>query len=390
MHARLLIPLLLPLSALAQTPVAPVAWWLATVDSATDQIVLRWQPSPDEATLGYHICTGDPCLDYDTVFGHYDTSYICLDHSPLERHFYRLHVFDTTYNVSELTPAFGNIVLTAEVPECASTVTADWTPYTGIPSGRVLYTLQTLREPFDTAFADRYSTLDSTQLHHSFDIADAVTRLRLRIRATGNDGFVSLSNTVTVERRTIDTASVVDISDIVYDTLQVAVRLTLQVDTAFDYTLYRSIDGAPWRPLTTFRPTDTTLRYTDNTINVYDSLHCYQLEVFDACGLNPRYSPTSCVVVPDPPAPAIAIPNIIVAGDDRNGTFLPRIQGLSGTLYQLSIYNRMGLLVYYTEDPTAGWTPPAAMPQGVYTYFLRCQYNTNDIKTYAGTVTLIR
>ena len=95
-------------------------------------------------------------------------------------------------------------------------------------------------------------------------------------------------------------------------------------------------------------------------------------------------------MVPEPPHPAIAIPNVIIAGDDVNGTFLPKIQGLKGDLYELYIYNRTGQLVYQTTDQEAGWTPPASAPQGAYAYLLRCRYNTNDIKTYSGTVTVIK
>lgn len=382
---------LMPLCPLqAQTPVAPVPFWVASVDSGTQQIVLRWRPSADSAAMGYHICTGNPCLDYHNVYGRLDTSFTCVDHSPLERHTYRLHVFDSAHNVSELTPAFGNIVLRADVPECESTVSTEWTPYAGIPGGVPRYTLQVQLEPGDTAFCDRYFTYDSSQLSHTFSITDAVTRIRMRVRVTADDGFESLSNMVEVVRRTIDSASVVDISAIAYDSLQTAIKLTLAVDTAFSYTLYRSIDGTPWRPLATFRPTTATLVYTDNTINPYDSLHCYQLEVYDACGLNPHYSSTACVVVPDPPPPSIAIANIIVAGSEADGLFRPKITGLMGDIYELTIYNRQGLRVYHTTDPTAGWRPDADMPQEAYTYFLRCRYNTGDIKTYAGTVTLIK
>ena len=374
----------------AQEPVAPVTDWLATVDSATQQIVLRWRPSADSATMGYHICTGNPCLDYDTVFGRLDTSYICLDHSPLEQHTYRLHVFDTTYNVSELTPFFGNVVLEADVPECETTVSTRWTIYPGIPSGRPFYTLQVLLEPFDTEFVNYYNTGDSTQLEYTFDMSEAVTRAWLRVKIYGNDGFLSYSNTVKVERLTIDTASVVEISDIVYDSINTAVDFAFEVDTAFGYSLYRSIDGSPWRLVGSFLPQESPYTYHDTTINPYDSLHCYQLEVMDACGMNPHYSNTACVVVPDPPKPAIAIPNIIVVGSDENGTFLPKIRGLKGDLYELYIYNRMGLLVFHTDNQDLGWTPTASTPQGAYTYLLRCRYNTNDIKTYAGTVVVIR
>lgn len=397
MRLRMFILMLLPLTALGQAPVAPVTGWLATVDSATQQIVLRWNVSADSAVVGYHICTGSSdtgCFDYDTVLGRFDTSYICVDHSPLERHHYRLHAFDSANNVSELTPFFGNVVLTAEVPACGTSISAHWNPYEGYWPDSVLGQpnsyIQTLMEPFDTAFIIRQGYTNSVTGEWSDEISEAVTRIWLRVMLLSNRGFRAYSNIVMVERQTVDTALVVNISEIAYDSIHTVIDLTLEVDTGFEYTLYRSIDGSPWRNMETFHPHQSPFHYSDRTINPYDSLHCYQLEVFDACGLNPRYSTTAWVVVPDPPKPAIAIPNIIVAGDDRNGTFLPKIRGLKGDLYELYIYNRMGLLVYHTTDQDAGWMPPESTPQGAYTYFLRCRYNTNDIKTYAGTVTLIK
>ena len=71
----LLFALFMPLATLrAQDAVMPITGWMATVDEATQQIVLTWHPSADPHAMGYHICTGSPCLDYDTVFNRYDTS----------------------------------------------------------------------------------------------------------------------------------------------------------------------------------------------------------------------------------------------------------------------------------------------------------------------------
>lgn len=386
MRRSLLILLLLPLAAAAQEPVAPVSGWRATVDSATQQIVLSWHPSADSTAMGYHICTGSPCLDYDTVFGRFDTSYVCLDHSPLEAHTYRLHVFDSARNVSALTPPFGNMVLTAEVPECERTVSLDWTPYVGNPSGRTRYNVQVRQEPFDYEYTNLYYTADSSQLHYSFDIATAVTRIWMRIEAVGDSGLQSFSNTVMVERRTVDTASVVEISSIEYDSINTAIRLGLQTDPAFSYTLYRSIDGTPWREVATVNGSS----FADSDINPFDSLHCYQLGVLDACGMNERFSSTACIVVPDPPAPKAWFPNAILAGDERNGLFLPVLRGLMGDLYDLYVYNRMGELIYHTTDQNAGWRPSTDTPLGVYTYLLRCRFNTGSIQVYSGNILLIK
>ena len=388
-----------PLSTLhslqAQEPVAPVTHWLATVDRATQQIVLRWSPSADSATMGYQICTGDSSLSYDSVFGRFDTTYVCLDHSPQERHTYRLYVFDSSHRVSSMTPHFGNVVLEADIPDCDTLVSAHWNPYEGIPDDTNTLSLRYIfwqwLEPFDSTFVSNFTTTHGAPMEHSFGISESVTRVWLLVEVSRDeDNFHSYSNIVMVERHTSDTASVVAISDITYDSVHTAIDLTFEVDTAFEYTLYRSVDGTPWRRVDSFHPHQSPYRYSDTGINPYDSLHCYQLEVKDACGLNPHYSNTAWVVVPDPPPPFITIPNAIVAGDDLNGTFLPRIQGLRGDLYELFIYNRMGLLVYHTTDQDAGWRPSASTPQGAYTYFLRCSYNTDDTKSYSGTIIVIK
>lgn len=373
---------------MAQEPVSPVRHWVATVDDSSQHIVLRWDAGSESDIMGYHICTGTPCLDYDTVFGRQDTTYVCYNHSPLEQHTYRIHVFDSAYNVSALTPAFGNMVLQAEVPECATRITARWTPYRGIPSGIPHYTLQVRLEPFDADYVNFYNTSDSTGLEHSFEIVESVTRAWLRVRATGEEGFHSLSNTVMVERLTVDSASVVEIAGCEYDSIHRAVLLTFHTDPDFHYTLYRSVDGSPWRKVDDFDGATTS--YADRNIDVYDSLHCYQLGVLDACGMNEHYSPTTCVVVPAPPPPSIYLPNAIILSDETNGTFRPVVRGLMGDLYELDIYNRSGVAVFHTDDQFEGWTPEPGTPLGAYTYRLRCRFNTGDIKTYSGTVTLIK
>lgn len=377
--------------------VAPVTRWVATVDEQAQQIVLTWTPSADTQAMGYHICTGNPCLDYDTIFGRNSHMYICADHDPLERHTYRIHVFDSAYNASELTPSFGNIVLSADVPQCSTDVTVSWTPYEGMPGGVASYSLWVKLEPLEEGYSLFYSADSSDPLAYEFQIDDAVTRVWLKVQALGfpnavtGTRLVSQSNVVAVERLTIDSADFLQISSIVYDSINTLVRLSFLTDTAYHtdhYTLWRSVDGNPWRVIDTLHlPLDT---YTDYDVNPYDSIHCYRLSVTDACDMNEKYSATQCVVTPDPPEAAAAIPNVIIVDDPVNGVFLPRLRGLKGDLFEMHVYNRQGILVYSTRDPSAGWTPSASTPQGVYTYSLRCRFNNNIIKTYTGTVLLIK
>lgn len=386
----------------AQEPVAPLTQWLATVDEESQQIVLSWNSSDDPQTMGYHVCTGIPCLDYDTVFGRFDTTLFCADHAVTERHVYRLHVFDSAYNVSPLTPSFGNIVLTADVPLCSTEVYVSWTPYVGMPGGIVGYDLQVRLEPYDEDYIEIYTLYPTDSIGpytYRFDIAEGVTRVKIRVEAVStlysiDTPLSSFSNIVTVERRTIDTAAYLDITSVEYDSVNVRNIITLSVDTSFHdypYILWRSIDGSPWDSVAAFSNLVTpSFTYFDHNINPYDSLHCYQLSVNDACDLNPNYSVTRCVVVPDPLPPSAWFPNTLLFGDPINGTFLPCLRGLKGNLYELHIYNRMGLLVFHTTDPATGWTPDDNVSQGVYAYTLRCRFNDNTIKTYTGTILVLK
>lgn len=370
---------------------APVTRWLATVDEPSQSIHLLWSPSADTDMLGYHICTGNPCLDYDSLFGRFDTSYYCLDHLSTEVHTYRLHVFDSAYNVSSLTPMFGNIVLRAHVPHCTSVVEAEWTPYQGMPSGVAGYTLWTRLEPFDSLFVARFSTDSTGPFSYRFELAEGVTRIWLKVQAVSFvDNLVSQSNIVEVERHTADTAHFFDISALSYDSLTNSTTLTLSLDTAFHgapYILWRNIDSGGWDSLTSML--DSPL-FTDSGVDPYDSLYCYRLSVADACGLNERFSEPRCVVIPDPPKPASAFPNVIIVGDPDNSTFHPVLQGLKGDLYELQIFNRYGIQVYSTSDPDAGWKPRSSIPQGVYVYRLRCRFNDNSVKNFIGSLLLLK
>ena len=229
-------------------------------------------------------------------------------------------------------------------------------------------------------------------LAYTVHLSSPVTRVWVKVQAFSADRrLMSQSNVVEIERLTSDTADFVEITSVEYDSIRIFNHLVFNTDTSYPtdhYTLLRSIDGSPWREVATLEP--PVLEYIDRDINPYDSLHCYLLAVNDACGMNPKYSPVECIVVPTPPEPSVYFPNAILAGDPANGTFLPVIRGLQGTLYELHIYNRQGMLVYHTTDPTRGWTPPADTPQGVYTYRLRCRFNTNFVKQYLGTVLLIK
>ena len=385
--------MLCPLGLAAQTMVAPCTDWLASVEESTQRIVLTWTPSADTAALGYHICTGMPCLDYDTVFGRTNARYTCQDHLATETHTYRLHVFDSARNVSSLTPSFGPVVLEATMDPCASTLSASWTAYVGMPEGVREYRLLGCFDP--SAPPHRYDTLYSGPLlSYTLPVPDTTRRLWLKVETLGGGSDTLLrseSNRVALERMSPDSSGYGEVAGMDYDSLHFCNRITFTPggDSVTErYTLWCSTDGGGWLPLAMLEPPLST--YMDAEVNPYDSLRCYRLSCLDPCGKNERYGATHCLTLPPPVHPAAYIPNTLLAGDPANGTFLPVLPGQWGTPYDLYIYNRSGLQVFHSDNPSVGWTPQSSVPQGVYTYILRCRFNDNRIKTFRGTVLLLK
>lgn len=396
--------LLLPLAAAAQGIVEPVACYHAVVfnynDSTGQYIKLEWLPSATQQVAGYHICSGSPCLSLDTVYGRESGAYYPVDHSPAEPHTYRIHAFDSALNVSALTPAFGPSVLTAEVPECEGTVHLSWTPYVGMPGGVMRYELLMLDNWGLTDTLYTLCTVDTNgPFEYRFDLPDTLADALgffVFVRANNDSPlYNSQSNTVVVRRRTEDRAAYFAIDSVSVDSLHSEITVSMSVDSSFHggtCTLWRSIDGSPWTEVYTFASGAAHYSYVDRGLHPNaDSLHCYQLSVTDGCGLNPRYTRARCAVLPRPPQPSVYVPNaVVLSADEPNNRFLPVARGLMGDIYELSVYDRRGLLVYSTTDPSAGWRPDASTPQGAYAYALRLRFIDGHIENLTGTITVIK
>jgi hypothetical protein len=382
--------------------VEPVTHYRATVydyhDTASQHIVLDWTASATSGVIGYHICTGDPCLGLDTVFGRETTQYDCESHSPVEPHVYGIFAFDSADNVSAQTPPFGPSVLTAEVPECASTVQLTWTPYVGMPGGVRAYTLMMFYNWNETDTLVELNTVDADgPYRYTYDIPDSLNgTLGFFVFVIANDASLnSQSNSVAARRRTSDTAAFLLADQARLSVDGYSVDLRFSVDTAYHapgYSLYRRRDDGPWVVIAQLPASLVTeVEYVDRDINPYDSAYCYRLGVLDGCGINEKFSDTLCVILPEVPDPEVRIPNIVIAGDSDNGLFLPFIKGLKGDLYELYIYDRNGLQVFHTSDPQQSWDPVSAgVHQGVYAYMLHVRFINNIMKTYTGSLLVVK
>ncbi|MBR1798771.1 MAG: gliding motility-associated C-terminal domain-containing protein [Bacteroidales bacterium] len=393
-------PRMLILSALMLPPMCAVsqgevnlssAWW-ATVDSVTQQIQLQWEPSTTEQTMGYHICTGTPCTDYVSVFGRFSTSLFCSDHSVTEPHLYCLHVFDSAYNASALTPFFGNVVLRADYSVCDSSVSVEWNAYQGMPGHVESYELQALFLPNDSLFRTIYTSPDGGQFARTLTLPYNVSRVRFRVKITGHSPMVvSYSNIVDVIRRTADTAHQTSLCCAETDSLISSIKLNYVADTSYiqaPYILWRSKNGQPWQMLDVLTP-NLSGRYIDRDVRPYDRQCCYVVSVKDACGMNEKRSDTLCLTLPQPDEPVVWFPNALLNDGSDNSVFRPVVRGWSGDLYELEIYNRRGNRVFSAETPDIPWNP-IGQPQGTYTYRLRLRLIDGRVKTFVGTVNVIK
>lgn len=290
-------------------PTSDCQSFLVTVDDTSQLLTLSWSLNPDPDIMGYYLCSGFPCTDFDTVWGPLSHTYTCTSLSPLETHTFRLLAFDSCSQAGPLTETVGNMVLHIAVDTAIRQLTATWTPYIGMPGG---ISRQALLVRYGSSSWDTIG-LDPSQVYYSFTVSDRhALSLFTKVMAFGSDGLVSSSNIVESSLPAIDD---------------------------------------PEGPIP---PSDTTQ---------VDTLLAF-------------------------------FPNAFTPDLPTNSIFLPIIQQLDPSNYQLFIYNRHGTLVFQTRDASLGWdgrSPQGqACPQGVYAYTLRARRFVGGVHTYTGTVLLLR
>ncbi|MEX2597957.1 MAG: gliding motility-associated C-terminal domain-containing protein [Salibacteraceae bacterium] len=137
----------------------------------------------------------------------------------------------------------------------------------------------------------------------------------------------------------------------------------------------------------------TPLRFTDDLVeltNISGDI-CYYIAAAESPGNIYGFNEVaqSNLVCLNYPA-KVFIPNAFTPDDDGfNDLFLPNVNYINPDSYVLSIYDRMGNLIYQTKDPLKGWDG-ANHPNGVYAYHLFLTNALDDELQYSGKIHLIR
>jgi gliding motility-associated-like protein len=134
-------------------------------------------------------------------------------------------------------------------------------------------------------------------------------------------------------------------------------------------------------------------KYTDNlqTIDLVSGSVCYYVSAQEEEGNVFGFSEVSisnllCLDYP----PTVFLPNAFTPdGDGLNDRFLPFVNFIDPTDYELRIYDRTGIMIFQTTDPLEGWDG-SGESIGIFAFQLTLSNARGEALRYAGKVQLIR
>lgn len=273
-------------------PTTPCTLDVVTVDTATQNIVLSWQASPDPDIMGYFICQGSPCMALDTVWGQYNTTYTCTTRSRDSINAFRLYAFDSCFSASALTDPYNNVVLQMQSQHCSREIAFSWNEYINMPGGVGQYTLFL---KYDNAPYRAVATEPSSSRSLSYTIPAGVRQVKayLQISSNGNNRR-ALSNIKTFDMMTVDTADFIYTLGVSVSEQCDALQLRFLTDTHFaatGYNIYRRSDVGSFQMIRTIPPsTNPTLDVVDNDVDLSAHRYTYYISVWDECELIEKMS----------------------------------------------------------------------------------------------------
>lgn len=273
-------------------PTTPCTLDVVTVDTATQNIVLSWQASPDPDIMGYFICQGSPCMALDTVWGQYNTTYTCTTRSRDSINAFRLYAFDSCFSASALTDPYNNVVLQMQSQHCSREIAFSWNEYINMPGGVGQYTLFL---KYDNAPYRAVATEPSSSRSLSYTIPAGVRQVKayLQISSNGNTRR-ALSNIKTFDMMTVDTADFIYTLGVSVSENCDALQLRFLTDTHFaatGYNIYRRSDVGSFQMIRTIPPsTNPTLDVVDNDVDLSAHRYTYYISVWDECELIEKMS----------------------------------------------------------------------------------------------------
>lgn len=268
-------------------PTTPCTLDVVTVDTATQNIVLSWQASPDPDIMGYFICQGSPCMALDTVWGQNNTTYTCTTRSSDSINSFRIYAFDSCFSASALTDPYNNIVLGMNARHCTRDIDFSWNEYINMPGNVAQYTLYL---KYDNAPFRAVANEPATSRGLTYTIPAGVRQVKAYIKASNTGNTKSaLSNIKTFDMMTVDTADFIYTLGVSVDEPGEALEVKILTDTHFaatGYNLYRRSDVGSFQRVRQIPPSaNPVIDVVDNDVDLSSHRYTYYISVWDECEL---------------------------------------------------------------------------------------------------------
>lgn len=268
-------------------PTTPCTLDVVTVDTATQDIVLSWDASPDPDIMGYFICQGSPCMALDTVWGQNNTTYTCTTRSSDSINSFRIYAFDSCFSASALTDPYNNIVLGMNARHCTRDIDFSWNEYINMPGNVAQYTLYL---KYDNAPFRAVANEPATSRGLTYTIPAGVRQVKAYIKASNTGNTKSaLSNIKTFDMMTVDTADFIYTLGVSVDEPGEALEVKILTDTHFaatGYNLYRRSDVGSFQRVRQIPPSaNPVIDVVDNDVDLSSHRYTYYISVWDECEL---------------------------------------------------------------------------------------------------------
>lgn len=254
-----------------------------SVEENAQQIFLEWIPSTSDDVMGYVVCSGDPCVTLDTIWGADASSYTCENCSAEQINSLAVMAFDTCFNTSLRTDRHSNVVLSAQRENCSDKVKFSWNEYEGFD----VLKYEIYKKENNSAF----TLVGNTQtLNYELTINPIIPNYEFYVLAVGANNITSKSNREVLTISSAQQPEFVEIRKVSVKDKNQGVDLEFFVDADIvvnKYRLKRAENGGEYKVIANIPYTgNNTVQYTDNiSLENNKNDYSYIFEAPDACNL---------------------------------------------------------------------------------------------------------
>ncbi|MEE1143289.1 MAG: gliding motility-associated C-terminal domain-containing protein [Bacteroidales bacterium] len=254
-----------------------------SVEENAQQIFLEWIPSTSDDVMGYVVCSGDPCVTLDTIWGADASSYTCENCSAEQINSLAIMAFDTCFNTSLRTDRHSNVVLSAQRENCSDKVKFSWNEYEGFD----VLKYEIYKKENNSAF----TLVGNTQgLNYELTINPTIPNYEFYVLAVGANNITSKSNSEVLTISSAQQPEFVEIRKVSVKDKNQGVDLEFFVDADIvvnKYRLKRAENGGEYKVIANIPYTgNNTVQYTDNiSLENNKNDYSYIFEAPDACNL---------------------------------------------------------------------------------------------------------